>query len=234
MEPEHPSLFYLNLYSNISQSLNDSSFDKTRTRAHTIKNANAHHSRAVCNLKAFRGRAVTPIQNGSFDLYSLMTFLRFEPFSIKSYWQSLIQHPLGQGNKNRLSRLQVLMATTSLRRTKEKSLIGLPPKIVGTCYADLSAEERQIYDHMEGEAKGLVQNLINSGSLMHNYSTVLSIILRLTQLYDDASLYPPELRSLNTLTSIEELKLNYRLSNSERRPRWYTPVDEEEDERRCN
>ena len=32
----------------------------------------------------------------------------------------------------------------------------------------------------------------------------------------------------------EELKLNYRLSNSERRPRWYTPVDEEEDEQRCN
>ncbi|KAJ4867851.1 hypothetical protein Rs2_27746 [Raphanus sativus] len=32
MEPEHPSLFYLNLYSNISQSLNDSLFDKTRTR----------------------------------------------------------------------------------------------------------------------------------------------------------------------------------------------------------
>ncbi|KAH0878533.1 hypothetical protein HID58_065927 [Brassica napus] len=175
--------------------------------AHTIKNANAHQSRAVCNLKAFRGRAVTgtPIQNGSFDLYSLMAFLRFEPFSIKSYWQSLIQHPLGQGNKNRLSRLQVLMATTSLRRTKEKSLIGLPPKIVGTCYADLSAEERQIYDHMEGEAKGLVQNLINSGSLMRNYSTILSIILWLTQLYDDVSLCPPELRSLNTLTSIEDV-----------------------------
>ncbi|XP_048614612.1 putative SWI/SNF-related matrix-associated actin-dependent regulator of chromatin subfamily A member 3-like 1 [Brassica napus] len=134
-----------------------------------------------------------------------MAFLRFEPFSIKSYWQSLIQHPLGQGNKNRLSRLQVLMATTSLRRTKEKSLIGLPPKIVGTCYADLSAEERQIYDHMEGEAKGLVQNLINSGSLMRNYSTILSIILWLTQLYDDVSLCPPELRSLNTLTSIEDV-----------------------------
>ncbi|KAF3607118.1 hypothetical protein DY000_02046503 [Brassica cretica] len=100
--------------------------------AHTIKNANAHQSRAVCNLKAFRGRAVTgtPIQNGSFDLYSLMAFLRFEPFSIKSYWQSLIQHPLGQGNKNRLSRLQ---------------------------------------------------------------------------LYDDVSLCPPELRSLNTLTSIEDV-----------------------------
>ncbi|WZZ36591.1 hypothetical protein YC2023_019992 [Brassica napus] len=154
--------------------------------AHTIKNANAHQSRAVCNLKAFKGRAVTgtPIQNGSFDLYSLMAFLRFKPFSIKSYWQSLIQHPLGQGNKNMLSRLQVLMATTSLRRTKEKSLIGLPPKIVGTCYDDLSAEERQIYDHMEGEAKGLVQNLINSGSLMRNYSTLYACVCLCTDVTD--------------------------------------------------
>ncbi|CAN7036874.1 unnamed protein product [Brassica oleracea var. botrytis] len=143
------------------------------------------------------------------------------PFLIKSYWQSLIQRPLGQGNKSGLSRLQVktiftsmlhfmvevinsymlsqvLMATISLRRTKEKSLIGLPPKTVGTCYVDLSPEERQLYDHMEGEAKGVVQNLINSGSLMRNYSTVLSIILRLRQLCDDISLCPPELRSLTT------------------------------------
>ncbi|KAJ0245441.1 hypothetical protein HA466_0179170 [Hirschfeldia incana] len=39
---------------------------------------------------------------------------------------------------------------------KGKELIGLPLKIVGTCYVDISAEERQIYDHMEGEAKGVV------------------------------------------------------------------------------
>ncbi|KAL0661784.1 hypothetical protein Bca4012_098621 [Brassica carinata] len=89
----------------------------------------------------------------------------FEPFSIKSYWQSLIQHPLGQGNKNRLSRLQVLMATTLLRRTKEKSLIGLPPKNV-----------RYMITWKEKP-----------------------------KLYDDVSLCPPELRSLNTLTSIEDV-----------------------------
>lgn len=35
-------------------------------------------------------------------------------------------------------------------------------------------------------------------------------------------------RALNN----EELFLNYRLSNSKRRPSWYTPVDEEEDRRR--
>lgn len=95
------------------------------------------------------------------------------------------------------------MATVSLRRTKEKSLIGLPPKTVETCYVELLPEERQLYDHMEREAKGVVQNLINSGSLMRNYSTVLSIILRLRQLCDDISLCPPELRSFTTSTSVE-------------------------------
>ncbi|MCI32348.1 hypothetical protein A2U01_0053561 [Trifolium medium] len=30
----------------------------------------------------------------------------------------------------------------------------------------------------------------------------------------------------------EELLLNYRLSNTKRRPEWYAPVDEEEDRRR--
>jgi len=30
----------------------------------------------------------------------------------------------------------------------------------------------------------------------------------------------------------EEVLLNYRLSNTKRRPAWYTPVDEEEDRRR--
>ncbi|KAL1197066.1 putative SWI/SNF-related matrix-associated actin-dependent regulator [Cardamine amara subsp. amara] len=175
--------------------------------AHTIKNAKAQQSRAVGNLKASRRWAVTgtPIQNGSFDLYSLMAFLRFEPFSIKSYWRSLIQRPLGQGNKKGLSRLQALMGTISLRRTKEMSSIGLPPKTVETCYVELSPEERQVYDHMEGEAKGVVRNLINSGSLMRNYSTVLSIILRLRQLCDDMTLCPPELRSLISSTSVEDV-----------------------------
>ncbi|EEF27189.1 helicase, putative [Ricinus communis] len=76
--------------------------------AHVIKNANAQQSRAVTNLNAKRRWVVTgtPIQNGSFDLFSLMAFLRFEPFSIKNYWQSLVQRPLAQGDKKGLSRLQ--------------------------------------------------------------------------------------------------------------------------------
>lgn len=79
--------------------------------AHLIKNVNAQQSRAVTDLMAKRRWVVTgtPIQNGSFDLFSLMAFLRFEPFSIRSYWQSLVQRPLAQGNQKGLSRLQVIL-----------------------------------------------------------------------------------------------------------------------------
>jgi SWI/SNF-related matrix-associated actin-dependent regulator of chromatin subfamily A3 len=77
--------------------------------AHVIKNTAARQTKAVTALNAQRRWVVTgtPIQNSSLDLYPLMAFLRFEPFSLKSYWQSLIQRPLGKGDKAGLSRLQV-------------------------------------------------------------------------------------------------------------------------------
>ncbi|CBI32804.3 unnamed protein product, partial [Vitis vinifera] len=173
--------------------------------AHMIKNVNAQQSQAVTNLRAKRRWVVTgtPIQNGTFDLFSLMAFLRFEPFSIKSYWQSLVQRPLGQGKEKGLSRLQVLMATISLRRTKDKGLIGLPPKSVETCFVELSAEERELYDQMEAEGKCVIRDYIDAGSVMRNYSTVLGIILRLRQICTDVALCPSDLRSLLLSNNIE-------------------------------
>ncbi|KAF7144524.1 hypothetical protein RHSIM_Rhsim04G0113800 [Rhododendron simsii] len=236
--------------------------------AHVIKNVNAQQSRAVTSLNAKRRWVVTgtPIQNGSVDLFSLMAFLRFEPFSIKSYWNSLVQRPLAQGNEKGLLRLQsvrafwepsllildivkwmmvivlpkelyadigqfivymricvmvcdrsctygnpisdsnvVLMATISLRRTKDKGLIGLPPKTVETCFVELSAEERELYDRMESEAKSVVRNYIHTGSVTRNYSTVLSILLRLRQICTDLALCPSDLKSLLPSNNIEEV-----------------------------
>ncbi|KAI4300913.1 hypothetical protein L6164_034239 [Bauhinia variegata] len=178
--------------------------------AHIIKNVNAQQSRAVTNLIARRRWAVTgtPIQNGSYDLFSLMAFLRFEPFSVKSYWQSLVQRPLGQGDRRGLSRLQVLMATISLRRTKDKELVGLAPKTLETYCVELSGEERKLYDRMEAEAKNIVQGFINNGSLVRNYSTVLSVILRLRQICTDLALCPSDLKSLLPSNNIEDVSNN--------------------------
>ncbi|PON67600.1 Cdk-activating kinase assembly factor [Parasponia andersonii] len=178
--------------------------------AHMIKNSNALQSRAVCDLKANRRWVVTgtPIQNDSFDLFSLMAFLRFEPFSVKSYWQSLVQRPLAQGNEKGLSRLQVLMATISLRRTKDRGLIGLPQKTVETCYLELSREEREVYDQMEKVAKNVLQGYIDAGSPVCNYTTVLSTILRLRQICTDLALCPSDIKSLLPSNNIEDVSNN--------------------------
>ena len=84
--------------------------------AHVIKNVNAQHSKAVMGLKSKRRWAVTgtPIQNGLFDLFSIMIFLRFEPFSIKNYWLSLVQCPITEGKAGGLSFLQVKIMFTSI------------------------------------------------------------------------------------------------------------------------
>ncbi|KAJ8759948.1 hypothetical protein K2173_010804 [Erythroxylum novogranatense] len=181
--------------------------------AHLIKNVNAQQSRAVTSLKAKRRWVVTgtPIQNGYLDLYSLMAFLRFEPFSIKSYWQTLVQRPLAQGNKQGLSRLQVLMATISLRRTKDKDLVGLPSKTIETHYIELSQDERELYDQLEGKAKGVVQEFINAGNVTRCYSTVLCMIVRLRQICDDLALCPSDLISVLPSNNIEDVSNNAEL-----------------------
>ncbi|KAI0498625.1 hypothetical protein KFK09_019515 [Dendrobium nobile] len=101
--------------------------------AHVIKNFLSQQTKVVVELKAERRWVVTgtPIQNNSFDLYSLMAFLRFLPFSIKNYWQRL-----------------ALMASISLRRMKgthngSNSLVGLPSRTIETCFVELFSEERE-------------------------------------------------------------------------------------------
>ncbi|CAN0890629.1 Putative SWI/SNF-related matrix-associated actin-dependent regulator of chromatin subfamily A member 3-like 1 [Linum grandiflorum] len=176
--------------------------------AHVIKNVKAQQSRAVIHLMALHRWAVTgtPVQNGPSDMFPLMAFLRFDPFSTKSYWQRLIQRPILAGDRSGLSRLQVLVATTSLRRTKEKTLVGLPSKVVETCYIELSDEDRQLYDDIEQKAKLVVQGFINAGSLTHNYSAVLCLILRLRQICNDSALCPPDLKSLLPSYTMEGIK----------------------------
>nr|ATG70983.1 DNA/RNA helicase protein [Juniperus flaccida] len=183
--------------------------------AHFIKNANTKQAKAAIALKAQRRWAVTgtPIQNTSFDLFTLMTFLQFQPFSIKSYWNSLVQRPLSQGNASGRARLQALMETIALRRTKDmkingQRLVELPPKFVEIRLVELCDEERQLYDRLEAEGKKVVQHFIKSGTVLNNYSTVLQILLRLRQLCDDPALCPSDIELLISSLKLEDASSN--------------------------
>ncbi|KAH9316639.1 hypothetical protein KI387_025266 [Taxus chinensis] len=183
--------------------------------AHFIKNAGTKQAKAAIALKAQRRWAVTgtPIQNTSFDLFTLMSFLHFEPFSIKSYWNSLVQRPLTQGRSSGRLRLQALMETIALRRTKDmkingQNLVELPSKLVQIHIVELSDEERQLYDSLEAKGKKVVQHYIDSGTVLNNYTTVLQILLRLRQLCDDPALCPSDVESLMISLQMEDASSN--------------------------
>ncbi|RZC77727.1 hypothetical protein C5167_002126 [Papaver somniferum] len=162
--------------------------------AHVIKNEKSSQAVAVLSLKALRRWVVTgtPILNGAYDLYSLVAFLKFEPLSVKSYWQTLVQQPLDKGQSIGLSRLQNIMASLSLRRHKDDGLVELPPKTVETCLVELSVEERDKYDQMLMDYQNVVRNYIHRDNVVLNYSRLLSIVLRLRQICNDVTLCPTE------------------------------------------
>ncbi|KAI3993959.1 hypothetical protein MKX01_002972 [Papaver californicum] len=163
--------------------------------AHVIKNEKSSQAVAVLSLRAMRRWVVTgtPILNGAYDLYSLVAFLKFEPLSVKSYWQTLVQQPLDRGQCIGLSRLQNIMASISLRRHKNDGLVELPHKTVETYFVELSVEERSKYNQMLMDFQNVVQNYIHCDSVVLNYSSLLSIILRLRQICNDVTLCPTEL-----------------------------------------
>jgi SWI/SNF-related matrix-associated actin-dependent regulator of chromatin subfamily A3 len=96
------------------------------------------------------------------------------------------------------------MAAISLRRTKDTALVGLPPKIVETCYVELSCEERKLYDDVKEEIKSLMMHYNSNDRLVYSYSTILSMILRLRQICTDMSMCPLDFKScLFSSTDIE-------------------------------
>ncbi|XP_017239313.2 putative SWI/SNF-related matrix-associated actin-dependent regulator of chromatin subfamily A member 3-like 1 [Daucus carota subsp. sativus] len=100
------------------------------------------------------------------------------------------------------------MEAICLRRTKEQGILGLPRKIMKICPVDLSAEERELYDQMEVEAKTAVQDYISSGTVRSHYIAVLGIVLRLRQTCTHMDLCPKVHIATLPCSNKEELSNN--------------------------
>jgi SNF2 family DNA or RNA helicase len=91
--------------------------------AHCIKNTATVASRACCLLQAERRWCVsgTIIQNSLDDVYSLLKFLRHEPWCQPSFWKTAISAPLRSNDTKQqaLDRVRRLLTPIMLRRTKE-------------------------------------------------------------------------------------------------------------------
>ncbi|KAF8398654.1 hypothetical protein HHK36_014509 [Tetracentron sinense] len=88
--------------------------------AQTIKNHRTQVARACCGLRAKRRWCLsgTPIQNTIDDLYSYFRFLKYDPYAVYRSFCSSIKYPIAKNAINGYKKLQAVLKTIMLRRTK--------------------------------------------------------------------------------------------------------------------
>ncbi|KAJ3032043.1 UNVERIFIED_CONTAM: hypothetical protein HDU68_008076 [Siphonaria sp. JEL0065] len=165
--------------------------------AHIIKDPNTAQSKAACSLTGERRWALTgtPIQNKLDDLFSLIKFLRIQPFCNKSSWNTFISKPIKFAtNSIGVDRLQTLMKSITLRRTKQQKINGkpiltLPERRDAIQYLDLAPTEQELYDKVHSKGRAFYHQLRDSGNVMQHYVHLLEIILRMRQVCVHKSLF---------------------------------------------
>ncbi|RZS24208.1 hypothetical protein BHM03_00057249 [Ensete ventricosum] len=102
--------------------------------AQSIKNHRTQVARACWGLRAKRRWCLsgTPIQNAVDDLYSYFRFLGYEPYSDYGSFCSMIKNTISRNPTNGYKKLQAVLKTIMLRRTKGPSFRIVPPGMGGT------------------------------------------------------------------------------------------------------
>lgn len=158
--------------------------------AHHIKNRQSKTAKACYELDAEHRWVLTgtPIVNRLEDLFSLVRFLRVEPWSNFSFWKTFITVPFESKDFMRaLDVVQTVLEPLVLRRTKDmktptgEALVPLPRKIVEIVDVDLSVPEREVYDHIFTRAKRTFAANVEAGTVLKAYTSIFAQILRLRQ-----------------------------------------------------
>ncbi|MGH0162441.1 UNVERIFIED_CONTAM: hypothetical protein FKN15_062329 [Acipenser sinensis] len=219
---------------------------------HTIRNPNALQTKAVLDLKAERRWVLTgtPIQNSLKDLWTLISFLKLKPFTLKEWWNRTIQRPSMMGDPEGFrqvpggfifvaglifcgyvidgdmagkpitvsvkintgfskGRLQALIKSITLRRTKASKINGrpvveLPERKVFIQHITLSEEEKQLYESVRKEGRTVIGRYFSEGSVLTNYADVLAILVRLRQLCCHPRLFGSSALTVDSKGSDEE------------------------------
>ncbi|CAJ2506677.1 Uu.00g078630.m01.CDS01 [Anthostomella pinea] len=175
---QHTGLFSLNFFRIILD------------EGHTIKNRQSKTAKACYELSAEHRWVLTgtPIVNRLEDLFSLVRFLRVEPWNNFSFWRTFITVPFESKDFMRaLDVVQTVLEPLVMRRTKDMKtpdgqfLVPLPPKSVEVVDVELSEVERDVYDHIFRRARSTFSANIDKGTVMKAYTTIFAQILRLRQ-----------------------------------------------------
>ncbi|XP_039139181.1 DNA repair protein RAD5B [Dioscorea cayenensis subsp. rotundata] len=157
--------------------------------AHTIKSSKTRVAQSAFALVSHCRLCLTgtPLQNNLEDLYSLLCFLRVEPWCNWAWWHKLIQRPYESGDERGLRLVKAILRPLMLRRTKEttdkegRPILVLPPVNVQVVECEQSEAERDFYDALFKKSKVRFDQFVAQGKVLHNYASILELLLRLRQ-----------------------------------------------------
>ncbi|KAF6154507.1 hypothetical protein GIB67_028399 [Kingdonia uniflora] len=159
--------------------------------AQSIKNHRTQVARACWGLRAKRRWCLsgTPIQNAVDDLYSYFRFLRYDPYAVYRSFCSMIKVPISKNPTNGYKKLQAVLKTIMLRRTKGtqidgEPIINLPPKSIELKKVEFSDGERDFYSKLEADSRAQFKVYAAAGTVKQNYVNILLMLLRLRQACD--------------------------------------------------
>ena len=122
---------------------------------HRCKSLQTQQGQGMLQLQPYYRVAMTgtPLINTPLDLYAILKWLGYEPYSFKSFkyhfcefdaWGSVV------GYKN-INQLREQLDAVMLRRTK-KEVLDLPEKIYTNEYVELTEEQRKLYNQIITDA----------------------------------------------------------------------------------
>jgi hypothetical protein len=146
--------------------------------AHTIRNPTAQ-SKATCVLAGQRRWAVTgtPVQNRLEDLGALFNFIKLAPFNTPAGFNQYVVHPFKNADPEVVPKLQLLVSTVTMRRTKEIIKDEVPKRNDLIVRLEFSKQEQQLHDWFEKDTQRKV-NIATSGDKMggNTYARILTAI----------------------------------------------------------
>ncbi|THU56669.1 hypothetical protein C4D60_Mb11t19660 [Musa balbisiana] len=104
-----------------------------------------------------------------------------------SVWHKLIQRPYEDGDERGLKLVKAILRPLILRRTKDtkdrngKPILVLPPANFRTVECEQSEAERDFYEALFERSKVRFDQFVAQGKILHNYASILELLLRLRQ-----------------------------------------------------
>lgn len=189
--------------------------------AHTIKAWKTQTAQAVFALPSHLRWCLTgtPLQNSLEDLYSLFCFLKVQPWCDWNNWRNTIQRPYESGDPTGLTYVKAILRPLMLRRTKEtrdeegRLILELPPIDIKTVLCEPSEAEYDFYDALFRRSKVQFDEFLAQGRVLHNYASVLELLLRLRQCCNHPFLVMS--RSDSQLWDLQRLAKRFLESNTE-------------------